>query len=669
MNVTELIQYIKQYHSQQKEEMCQDLHVPANTTHILCPLHNENTPSMAWVEKANQFYCFGCHNTYDIIDHYQQHHGMTIYEAAMHLAERFSIDTKSLKAPENLLRKKFKITPNDDYSFKQSSAPIGNEEADKYLVSRKIDPSVARDIYWTTSSPTEIFFNHAEMNSNNNQWAYFHSKRRKCDKTDYINPETKLQAKEISIPGGLACFYGLQTLFDKNGKPKNGAFIVEGHIDALRLASELVKLGYFNDFSVLSVPNGGASLRNALENSPTFNRWYYKHCKFLMIIPDADNTGLIMRDQAIEFLDDDKISWMNLANLDGINFTEKHGADLSDSLDLHNFENIFTIRENMPVEDCESIANIKSHEIEDGICSGFATHDYNDAGLKDGRVTTLTGARGQGKTTMGRQMILNVAKQKIKSFCFFGESSMNEEKSNFALLSAEQGHIYCEENSFGKKIYKAKPEAVEAFDKKYGRYITFWARVVNKGENVFDKLISKMKVQVSRGVKVFFIDNMMMITDNPYNIFTEQKRIIELLKIFATDNNVHIILIAHLNAKGEKVSGATEQENLVDTILMYERTTIDKFPSGLAQFTGLPQEELEKVTAIVYNKKVRDRGSQFPTLLEWVESKGQVREICYKTEVLPLAVRYSDEGYCSRPPLRNWSIIAEEPEEKHVYNQ
>ena len=53
-----------------------------------CPFHQDKHPSMKVDER---YYCFGCHQTGDVIDFVSQLFGLTLYQAARKLAEDFGL--------------------------------------------------------------------------------------------------------------------------------------------------------------------------------------------------------------------------------------------------------------------------------------------------------------------------------------------------------------------------------------------------------------------------------------------------------------------------------------------------------------------------------------------------------------------------------------------------
>ena len=63
------------------------IHVNRNGM-CVCPFHNDKNPSM---KVDRRFYCFGCGATGDVIDFVSQLHGIGSKEAALMLAQDFSI--------------------------------------------------------------------------------------------------------------------------------------------------------------------------------------------------------------------------------------------------------------------------------------------------------------------------------------------------------------------------------------------------------------------------------------------------------------------------------------------------------------------------------------------------------------------------------------------------
>jgi replicative DNA helicase len=659
MNASEKCQEIKQFLGDRaKDVIIADLGLKEQGGNITCPYpdHQDNNASASW--KPHAFHCHACTDgvfkkQYDIFTHYELHHGLSIGESINKLCEEYSI-SNNFDERSSYKTKVIRVEKSDEYKIKQESFKnVSTDLAQSFFKQKKISESIARNVYGVHTTNNEILLHGHEVIDGS--WSCVYTKRRKLDLSMYEMNGNK--SKEIQIKGGLSAFYGLPSLYAQNGQEKRIALICEGQMDALRVATELDKEGLFQNVAVLSVPTGGASLLTAWNNTPFFRKWFSR-CERVVIIPDADSTGKKMVEQAKECLCADKTYILDLTKITGIRFTEKHGADISDAFDKFGFsgKEIFSHAEHLPVDGLVTADNIDIKANEEGIRSGFITHDYNDSGLKFGRLTIVSGVRGHGKTTMAMQMVFCSAMQNIKSFCFFGETSEGAVVGRFARMCALDGEIEPKTTLAGRTDYLVNPIAEERFKKKYGKSITLYCKeqVKDKG-NVFDEMMKRMKIAVKRGVKLFLIDNMMMICQpKADNVFQEQKRITEKLKEFALEKDVHIILIAHpRSGEGiQKISGAQEQENLADTILYYVRLPHDSDKSKITNETGINSEDAQKISAVIINKKVRDEGTAHPVYLEWQNKTGTVSEIT-SPRMPELTQEKSEEyfknGWFSRP--------------------
>ena len=609
---------------------------------ICCFMHPDKTPSLHWHRDANHFYCFGGCGTYDIFDHYQQFYGLSFPESLETLANMAGYRlTERYEKPEFVRKTKVEVKP--EYIEKINTIQYDSNYAADYLASKGIDFDLAVNDYLVGASKTEIFFRHYEIV--NNQWAECFSKRRKLDGTKYEFEDTV--TKEISIAGGQQSFYGETSLFNKSGEFKSYAIITEGHLDCLRTATACKEEGFYEVYGVLSVPNGSKTLKTALENSPTFTR-FFRQCKYIILIPDADEAGKLMVEYAKKYLQTDKVKWCDLDKFPNV----RKGTDISDILNLgDSLESVLEKQDFIPIDNCHNARYINIERIKPGFKSGFATHDWNDSGLKDGGLTLLTGFRGQGKTTLARQIVMCGALQNVKSFCWFGEGNINQEVSRFARMCAEKGDIDSYDNGSGRALFSPNHKAVEYFRSHYADNIIFYDGSNVEG-NIFDNLMSLMIQNAIRGAKLFLLDNLMVMTNaTGRGVFQEQERIIGALKKFAVNYQVHVMLIAHPK-KGEgyqSISGSASIENTADSILRYVRTDFETAQKVTAVYQDFPAHEVQNISAMVLNEKVRDEGESNPIFLEWDKYKGIVREISYIDQLKDISNQYLKQGWFSRP--------------------
>ena len=291
-----------------------------------------------------------------------------------------------------------------------------------------------------------------------------------------------------------------------------------------------------------------------------------------------------------------------------------------------------------------TIDSIKSGKIQLGLRSGFITHDWNDSGLKAGKVTLLLGSRGHGKTTIARQMAMAVVLQKRPIFFFSGEESKENEKNNMARILAHENELEIIENDAGRNIYYPSQNVIDKFSEKLGKYITIEDTESYPIGEIFQYMMIQMEQLARKGYFLFVIDNMMIINEAIGNKrFIQQKEIVKTLKEFAKKYDVHVILIAHPR-KGvgdQTTSGVAEQENLVDTIIRYKRIIPDdKDCSKLIKQCKLPEKYKSQVTAVLIPEKVRDNGKYEIAWLKWDGIKGIVLDM----SMLPRAHDYAQKA-------------------------
>jgi len=301
------------------------------------------------------------------------------------------------------------------------------------------------------------------------------------------------------------------------------------------------------------------------------------------------------------------------------------------------------------VDGFKSLTTLNHCLIKSGISSGYVTHDWNDSGFKPGKVTLLLGYRGHGKTTLARQFLMASSKQKHNCMFFSGESQIEEEKANLALLCANDNETVIQNNLAGRQIIYPSDLALDRFESYYSEFIQICGTEISKDPvQLWKVLMQNMQAHSAKKQgKLYIIDNMMIINNAPgQKKFPEQKQILQTLKQFTKDYDSHVVLLAHPK-KGEgfqTTSGLLDQENLVDTIIRYVRIHDEKDRAKRLQYIDIPDTEKEKVSAVLLTEKIRDRGTELMTLFEYNEKRGAIIEL----STLPKAIEYQNNGYWVR---------------------
>lgn len=567
-----------------------------------CPSTNHKTDNIStqWYNDSLRFFCHDCTEKYDIINFaYERPNGFE------YLHELAGVEFK---------KKEFK-------KVKAISTSIKNRGIE-YLKSRGISKETI-DTYKTTSNDEFIFFNYATPDK-----ILVKIKKRFIDKKEFI-----------AVKGGDEIFYGMHLI------NKQKTFIcTEGEIDTLTLYETIKQMGKEKEIFCTNVPNGSGSLNKKLIDNC---KCWLDQFDNIIILPNNDLAGKKLTKSALELLGDYNLEIIELPK----QFNDFNNYYFSPD---HNSCDVFSYSKKL-IPKLVGVVNSLSVEpakLKNGIRTGFITHDYNDNGLKYGKTTILTGRRGEGKTTYSRQIVYSVARQSINSFIYVGETTRGNEKNKLARLCAEEGEIVMEYGIAQNKIYSPSIQAIERYDKYYSKYIYLAdTDSIKRNGRLFENLIFEMrKMAKSYNVKVFLLDNLMVMCEKEGNaLFSEQKAISLSLKAFAEETYTHVVLIAHpKKGKDESlVSGAAEIENCADTIIRYIRLDDEQKEQLAKKMPENKLRQLERASARIKMEKVREDGYKKVGWLEWDAKKGAV----YDVSDLSAANWYEEQGFWTRSLL------------------
>ena len=560
-----------------------------------CPLggHNKPNPSYEWIK--DHFFCHDCHQGYDIID-FCKFKSNDWYDELCSIA--------GVEKPKKTEWKQIKPVTRD-------RAKNGID----FMKQRGISLKTLKR-YHITTDDDYIYFNYVTVND-----------KLVATKIRKINPVNK-NDRFTATAGGTSIFYGMH-LFKK----QKILIICEGEIDAISLHEIIEEKGVADKILCSSLPNGAGTLPKVLENC---GRWLDLF-ESIIVIPDKDDAGKDFEKDASRLLGEYDLGIINLP----CNDVNEYFLDDS-------FENIKIMDYFKPLlpkleiskqsNVCDMIEESKAYS------SGYVTLDYNFAGLQEGWLTILTGSKGEGKTTFARQILLSLAMQGIKSFMFCGESLASAERDKLARLASTESHeIVCLAKLGGAKRYRATPESINKFNKKYGELIYLADMEQIKSDNAYDGIFKEIKKLVKYGVKVFVIDNLMKLTLDCQGgkVFDRQKKVIADLKLLVDTQKIHIVLIAHPNGTGEKISGVEEIVNTCDGIVKFTRLALNE---GKRQNFTIPAELKSTVSSVASFQKARDDGTFKTAYFEWSAERGALINV----STLPEAKDYEHMGYWTR---------------------
>lgn len=204
--------------------------------------------------------------------------------------------------------------------------------------------------------------------------------------------------------------------------------------------------------------------------------------------------------------------------------------------------------------------------------------DYLTKGIEYGKITIWTGVTNAGKTTMVTQFARECLLNNKKIFFFAGEQSASEFKNYLYITMCKPNEIDYTEDPHNKTIRDYKPieSKIKEFDEKFKGMIYLYDN--NNKNHTLNSILKSMEYCISKGVRIFFIDNFMQIENTEK--LEEQTNIMEKIKQFAMRNNIIINLVVHprklLNRTARlslfDISGSQNISNKASNIISIMRT-------------------------------------------------------------------------------------------------
>lgn len=535
-NIKDIIEDIKvQIDSEQvKSKIVSDLGLQLKNNKCLCFIHGEKNPSMSFDSKKKKFKCFSCGNGYDIFTHYQEYYHLSFLEAVRRIINDFSLN---IYLEENKTARRANKKPtvfNNEMGF-------GVLE---YINKRKISKATIDKLgNVKTDGKGNIVFQY--KNENGELVANKFRPARKITKED--------KGPKMWFEKGT----NINTLFNmENVDFTKELNIIEGEFDCL----SLVQCGEANTVSIPAGVNGFAEWIQTnydfLEQFPSIRIWF-----------DNDEAGIKGAREASNRLPNIvKIVTQDIGN-DANEILFKYGkGKVIEALNMANVQLIDGIATLDMIEDFDVYEAPK-------LKTGIKCIDDDILGILFGSLNIFTGRNGAGKSTILNQIYIGESiRQGQKPFLFSGELSAGNIKywllqtlandSDYIEATSRDGYKY-------KKIKNAKSIVEKVRDKFY---------LYDSDDYYIDSILLKMEALAKRnGVKVFVLDNLMMILDKEKDEYKAKAIITSKLKSFAKKYNVIVHLVAHpkksQNEEIEKddVAGRADITNLADYVTTIER--------------------------------------------------------------------------------------------------
>ena len=369
--------------------------------------------------------------------------------------------------------------------------------------------------------------------------------------------------KEWCEAGTKPILFGMNQCNDKFDQ----LIITEGQIDSLSVA----EAGFEN---VVSVPTGAKGFTwvpycwdwmNRFEEVIVFGDYEKGHISLL------DELKSRLKIQVKHVREEDYLDCK-----DANDILRKYGIEQIKKC----VDNAITIPVNRVIElaDVEDVDIFKLEKLKTGI------HQLDKllyGGLPFGGVVLISGKRGEGKSTLASQIMIDAVEQEYKCFTYSGELPNYLFKAWMDFQIAGPMKVFEYQNRFGDTNYNVSNTNRKLISEWYrGKYFLYDNRAIegDEKESIVDTIES---VIMQYGVRVIMIDNLMTGIDledvNGDDKYDRQSQFVKRLSRIALKYNVLILLVTHKRKnsftkdENDEVSGSGDISNLAIVTLAYEK--------------------------------------------------------------------------------------------------
>lgn len=238
--------------------------------------------------------------------------------------------------------------------------------------------------------------------------------------------------------------------------------------------------------------------------------------------------------------------------------------------------------EERPLEGLLNLADVKEIDLmhQPSVLSGFQSLDSRIGGFYGSELSIWTGKRGEGKSTLLGQLMLEAVAQGHTVCAYSGELSAWRFKSWIMQQAAGPDNIEPSYDKFtGKTFYEVTKEARDKIDEWWrGRFYLYDNRIASASDE--NSILSLFEFAARKhGACVFLVDNLMTArfsTSKEADFFRAQSNFTGRLVEFAKKYEVHVHLVAHPRKtsgqiESDDVGGSGDITNRADNVFSMER--------------------------------------------------------------------------------------------------
>lgn len=342
--------------------------------------------------------------------------------------------------------------------------------------------------------------------------------------------------------------------------------ITEGEIDGMSVWQS----GYKN---VVSVPFGVANwewINNHWDN--------LKVAETLIICGDNDEAGEKFNNECVKKFGINKVMFINNKYNDLNLLLYKEGPEVVNS--------IICAAKYKKIDGLIKGEDIEKYKIDTNnrIDTGFQKLNTILGGFLPGTLTILSGKRGNGKSTLASQFIIEAINNN-KSCCVYSGELSKELFKHWLFLQIAGIHVKKEYDDFRKKeVEIITDQQFEILNNWISNKLYVYDNTVLERKDLKEASILEIfKYAANRhNCKLFLVDNLMTARNQydseGFDFYKKQGEFIGSFKTFANDFGVSVIFVAHpkkndnnSNFKNDDVAGSSENTDRADNIIVAQK--------------------------------------------------------------------------------------------------
>lgn len=216
--------------------------------------------------------------------------------------------------------------------------------------------------------------------------------------------------------------------------------------------------------------------------------------------------------------------------------------------------------------------------------SGFKTLDRAIGGFRDGEMTVWTGKRGEGKSTVLGQVLLEAIDQGHRVCAYSGELVADRFKSWLMAQAAGPDHLErYSDPATGGMLYSTPADIAGKIDLWWDRKFYLYDVGISSAHDETSIMNEFEYAQWCLGCDVFLVDNIMTVRLNgDRDFYRAQSLFAQKLAQFSKGRNVHVHMVAHPRKTergkpvedSDDVSGTGDITNIADNVISVRRLPV-----------------------------------------------------------------------------------------------